>query len=84
MFPVVTTPGIGDTEELLAKTGTGVIVRTLDDTGYEVALGELEELGRDRDALAKRCRETALERLSLDGAVTEYSGLYETLMERST
>ncbi len=82
--PVVTTPGIGDTEELLAKTGTGVIVRTLDDTGYEVALGELEELGRDRDALAKRCRETALERLSLDGAVTEYSGLYETLMERST
>ncbi len=80
----MTTSGIGDTEELLAESGTGVIVSSLDDTGYETALRDLAELGRDRDALKERCREAAVRRLSLGGAVTEYSELYETLMERIT
>jgi glycosyltransferase involved in cell wall biosynthesis len=82
--PVVTTPGIGDTEELLTSTGTGVIVRSDGGTGHEAALRELEVLCHDREGLAKRCRDTAAERLSLDGAVSGYSDLYATLMERIT
>jgi glycosyltransferase involved in cell wall biosynthesis len=96
--PVVTTPGIGDTEELLTSTRTGVIVRSNGATGHEAALRELEALGQDRVGsgqdlvgschdrvgLAKRCRDTAAERLSLDGAVSEYSDLYAMLMERIT
>jgi glycosyltransferase involved in cell wall biosynthesis len=82
--PVVITPGIGDTEELLARTETGVIVRGHDAAAHQAALIELAALRRDRDGLARRCRETAERELSLTAAVRRYADLYAKLMERIT
>lgn len=82
--PVVTTPGIGDTEELLTRTRTGIIVAAHDVTSHDRALGELTALQSEGPELAKRCRATAVRELSLDAAVREYADLYETLMERIT
>ncbi len=82
--PVVTTPGIGDTEALLTGTSTGIIVRGHDTTSHEDALGELTALWSEGENLVDRCRATAVRELSLAAAVRAYSGLYETLMERIT
>jgi len=82
--PVVTTPGIGDTEELLTRTRTGIIVSAHDAKSHEDALGELTALRSEGLELVERCRATAVRELSLAAAVREYSDLYKTLMERIT
>jgi glycosyltransferase involved in cell wall biosynthesis len=79
--PVVTTPGIGDTEEFLTRTGTGVIVRAHDAEGHEAALDALAQV---REGAAWRCREAAVHELSITDACEKYVRLYDRIMERIT
>jgi glycosyltransferase involved in cell wall biosynthesis len=82
--PVLTTPRIGDTEEMLRTTRTGVIVNGHDERDHERALQALGALREEGAALTSRCRETARSRLSLVSAVNEYAALYEALKERKS
>jgi glycosyltransferase involved in cell wall biosynthesis len=70
-LPVVSTAGIGDTEEVLrgpegAGGGpVGVVVRSLDEPGYRQAIHELTGLLAD-PGVANRCRRAAREHFDLE------------------
>jgi glycosyltransferase involved in cell wall biosynthesis len=78
-LPVVTNPGVGDVDELIQRTGVGVLVRGFDDASYRLALEELKTLLAD-PATAKRCRSVAEEHFALQAGVAAYRELYETLV----
>ncbi|MEN8150179.1 MAG: glycosyltransferase [Planctomycetota bacterium] len=78
--PVVTTPRIGDSGELVRETGTGVVTGDLSPAGLSRALSEIDDLRRDRPALVARCRRAAEERLSLPDAISAWADLYEELI----
>jgi glycosyltransferase involved in cell wall biosynthesis len=82
--PVVTTPRIGDSEDLIRETGTGVVVTEPDRHGLEAALDTLDRMREDPVGLAARCRRAAGEHLSLDAAVESYAELYSDLGSRTT
>ncbi len=77
--PVLVTAGIGDCDDLVGGTRTGVVVTETTPAGYDRALSALDALRAEGGALAARCRRTAEERLSLSAAVAAYAGLYETV-----
>jgi glycosyltransferase involved in cell wall biosynthesis len=66
-LPVVSSAGIGDTEEVLcgpAGGPVGVVVRSLDEAGYRQAVQELTGLLAD-PGVADRCRRVAVEEFDL-------------------
>jgi len=77
--PVLITPRIGDSDALVSKTRTGVVVDDLSPEGLGRALDELDALRQEGPELAARCRRTAREHLSLESAVARYAALYERL-----
>lgn len=82
--PVVTTPRIGDSEDLVRSTRTGVVAGSLSTEGLSAALDDLDRLRRDGARLRDRCRQAAMDRLSLDRAVADYAALYRDLAEDGT
>jgi glycosyltransferase involved in cell wall biosynthesis len=79
-LPVVSGPGIGDTDELLDGRGVGVIVDEFSEPGYERAAKRIRELATDADARA-RCRAVAREVFSLDDVgIPRYDLLYRRLV----
>jgi len=79
--PVVTTPRIGDSEELVTGTRTGVVTGDLSKAGLGAALDELARMRADGDALSIRCRRAAEDHLSLGAAVAAYAGMYAEIKE---
>lgn len=78
--PVVLNRGIGDTEAMLKKYNTGVIIKGFNLEEYEKALNSLKELLIDSDGLHLRCRKTAEEFLSLDKGTEKYKLIYDNLL----
>jgi glycosyltransferase involved in cell wall biosynthesis len=82
-LPVVSGPGVGDTDAILRDERTGVIVEEFDDAAYERAALELLELSADA-AMRERCRQVAERRFSLTGVgIPRYDALYRRLMTPS-
>jgi radical SAM superfamily enzyme YgiQ (UPF0313 family) len=77
--PVVINPGVGDTEELVRENNVGVVVTGFSDGQYGDAIDRLRELKKEGEALRERCRKTAGENLSLQGAVISYARIYRAL-----
>jgi glycosyltransferase involved in cell wall biosynthesis len=78
--PVLISPGIGDTEELVTESRTGIVVRDVSPRGIAGALAELDRLRAEGEVLVRRCRETAERHLSLAAAVRGYAKLYEDII----
>jgi glycosyltransferase involved in cell wall biosynthesis len=78
-LPVVSGPGVGDTDAILRDERTGVIVEEFDDAAYERAARELLELGADA-AARERCRQVAERRFSLTGVgIPRYDAVYRLI-----
>ncbi|MFH1189231.1 MAG: glycosyltransferase, partial [Candidatus Omnitrophota bacterium] len=77
--PVVINPGVGDTEELVAECGVGVVVRAFDSGCYEDAVGKLLGLIGEKGALRGRCLDSARKHLSVEMGAARYSKIYEIL-----
>lgn len=67
-LPVVTTPGVGDVDEIVARDRVGVLVRDGSPAGMRAAAAELRDLLKDSH-LAYRCRSAAVRHYSLDEAM---------------
>lgn len=79
-LPIVTTPGIGDYSDLVARNNVGVVLESLDDRGYRKAAATLGQLLED-PTLRARCRDTARAEVGLSEVVIpRYLGLYEALL----
>jgi glycosyltransferase involved in cell wall biosynthesis len=79
-LPVVSGPGVGDTDRILRDERAGVIVEKFCDDAYEQAARELLELTAD-PAARRRCRGVAERMFSLTGVgIPRYDALYRRIM----
>jgi len=77
-LPVITTPGAGDTDELIDRHRCGVIVPEHTDAAYRRAAADLQELLADPD-LRGRCRAAAEAHYALGPACERQVRLYRDL-----
>lgn len=73
--PVLTGPGIGDTEKILRERGVGVVVDPADGGALRGAVGEFLRLARS-EGIRARCRRAALELLDVSRGVRVFDELY--------
>lgn len=81
-LPVVTTPNVSDTDEIIRRERVGIIIQGHDEKAYQIAYGELKELLKDAE-LARRCRRAAENHYALDPACERQSALYRRLTRES-
>jgi glycosyltransferase involved in cell wall biosynthesis len=77
-LPVVSTPGMGDVDEIIREERVGVIVPDHTDDAYRETAMELLRLLDDPD-LGERCRRAAERHYSLEAAVERQVAIYERL-----
>lgn len=79
-LPVVTTPNISDTDEIIRRERVGVVVEGHTDEAYHRALRELRELLADPE-LPQRCRRAAEKYYALDLACERQKDMYSSLLK---
>jgi glycosyltransferase involved in cell wall biosynthesis len=82
-LPVITTPGISDTDEIIARLRCGVIVPEHTDAAYRRAGAELHDLLADAN-LRARCRTAAETHYALEPACDRQVRLYRELISRAS
>lgn len=75
-LPVITTPNVSDTDEIIRRERVGVVVEAHTDEAYRRALHELWELLADPE-LSQRCRQAAEKYYALDPACERQLNLYQ-------
>lgn len=81
--PCLANGGVGDVEEDFSETRTGVAINDWSEVTLRNALTQLRAL-TDEDGIARRCREAAEARFSLQGGVQAYSSIYRRLTQNVT
>ena len=76
--PVVGNTGVGDMADILEKRGVGVALADFSDQSLRIGAQRLVELARE-PGIQERCRQTAVERFSLDQGVAAYNAIYQRL-----
>ncbi len=77
-LPVVTTPNVSDTDEIIRKHKVGVIIKEHTQEAYVKAFNRLTELLKAPD-LALRCRQAAVNHYALQPACERQFALYQSL-----
>ena len=78
--PVLLTPGVGDTQDLVAAGQVGLIVGVFSEQELkETAVRVAQFLREDRSAISARCRATAREQFSLPMAIKKYHDIYQNI-----
>jgi glycosyltransferase involved in cell wall biosynthesis len=81
-LPVVTTPNVSDTDEIIERERVGVIVRAHTDDEYRRAAHELGRLLNDPE-LPQRCRRAAESHYALEPACDRQMSLYREVLSRA-
>lgn len=79
-LPVVTTPNVSDTDEIVREERVGVIVEEQSPTGYLKAAKALRDLLRE-PGLRERCRRAAERHYALTTACDDQFGFYHQVIE---
>ncbi len=77
-LPVISTPNVSDTDEIIKRERVGVIIDKHSDDGYSRAIEELRTLLLDPD-LRQRCRKAAEVHYALGPACERQFALYQQL-----
>ena len=77
-LPVITTPNVSDTDDIIRRERVGIIVREHSDDAYRSAIKELHLLLKDPE-LATRCRRAAETHYALEPACERQLALYRDL-----
>jgi glycosyltransferase involved in cell wall biosynthesis len=78
-LPVITTPNVSDTDEIIRVKNVGVIVEDHTDAAYRKAARELKVLLEDV-SVAERCRAAAEEHYALKPACERQFAMYKSLV----
>jgi len=78
-LPVVTTPNVSDTDEIVRREGVGVVVREHSEAGYSEAIRTLAKLLEDPE-LTARCRRAAETHYALGPACERQMALYREVL----
>ena len=81
-LPIVINTGIGDCDEIVGRTKTGVMVEDFGTSGYRDAIHRLNRLSEDRKELSERCKRAAGEIFALRKGVARYREIYQRLADR--
>ncbi len=81
-LPVVTTPNVSDTDEIVRGEGVGVVVKEHSEAGYSEAIRSLVKLLEDPE-LKVRCRRAAETHYALGPACERQMALYRELLAGS-
>lgn len=79
-IPVVCNAGVGDVDEIVESTRSGILVKELNKTAYQKAVEEIDELLQKEPSLF---RNAAFKYYSLKEGVEKYSKVYKLLTEAS-
>lgn len=79
-LPVVSTPQIGDLEEIINVNRIGVVLGGYEKTHYREAIDRLLPLLEEKNAIRSRCRKVAEEIYSLDRGAKAYLDTYNNLV----
>jgi glycosyltransferase involved in cell wall biosynthesis len=82
-LPVISTPNVSDTDEIIKRERVGVIVREHSDGAYRRAIGELTSLLGDEE-LSRRCRRAAETYYALEPACERQVALYNEVTSRAS
>ena len=80
-LPVVTTPNVSDTDEIIRRERVGVVVERQDEESYLQTFGQLREILKD-DELSGRCRQAAEVHYALTPACERQFELYTALVKQ--
>lgn len=75
--PVLTGPGIGDTDEILRSREVGVVLDPADDGAFQRGVGTFLRLARSQ-GVRSRCRETARDLLDVGRGIEVFDALYSS------
>lgn len=78
-LPVITTPNVSDTDEIIRRERVGVIVTEHSDDAYRCAVQELQLLLEDPE-LSLRCRRAAEIHYALETACGQQISLYDSIL----
>jgi glycosyltransferase involved in cell wall biosynthesis len=78
-LPVVTTPNVSDTDEIVRREGVGVVVKEHSEAGYSEAIRTLAKLLEDPE-LTARCRRAAETHYALGPACERQMALYREVL----
>lgn len=81
-LPVITTPNVSDSDDIIRKERVGIIVKDHTDDEYLRAAVELDGLLKDRE-LSERCRRAAELHYALDPACERQLKLYRQITSRA-
>lgn len=79
-LPVITSPGVSDTDDIIYRDKVGVIVKEHTESAYQEAFNEFCELLKDKN-LAERCRKSAESHYALQPACERQFALYQQLVK---
>ncbi len=74
-LPAISSAGVGDLDDILESSRTGIIVRDFSSEGLENAADRLLELLQDPEVVL-RCRQVAEKHFDVEDAVASYSRMY--------
>jgi len=80
-LPVVTTPNVSDTDEIIKRERVGIIINEQTRESYEQAYREMQELLDDSE-LSSRCRQAAESHYALAPACERQFALYQKLIQK--
>ena len=80
--PVLTNSKIGDVEEDVMQTRTGVVISDWQQDALTLAIQRLVSIARE-PGIAERCRSAAEERFSLQRGIAAYAAIYSSLVSDS-
>jgi hypothetical protein len=78
-LPVLISEGIGDTEQLIRKSGVGIITKIRDKNSYNISLKKMLILLSDR-SIKSKCVDVAEMNLSMIKSAEKYRGIYNQLV----
>src|SRR6056297_3800685 len=81
--PVLANGKVGDVEETIVETDTGVAINAFDDQTLRNALSDLIARAKE-PGLAARCRKAAEEHFALEAGILDYSRIYRSLAGSDT
>lgn len=79
-IPVVCNAGVGDTDEIILETKTGIVVQKFNETNYQIAIDELLLTVDNYDK--KYLRQQAINCFGLEKGVASYLKVYKKLLNQ--
>ncbi len=76
-LPLVCNTGVGDVEEIVSKSNTGILIREFNDSAYDASIAPLLQLVAEKPA--QKCRAAAEKYYSLQKGVERYHAIYQSL-----